>query len=718
MRTYLIARRSASRSTSAPPSLMPRTRSPSLTPTSALMRRKPAISKALIASCIRCSVDAPTMTRVMARFSARQAPNAPLNAGRSERQAPNARNPSQRLFQTRCKARWNAELHDLVDRRLPDRLHRAEVSQERAVARGADSLDRVERRGKRLPRPHLAVMRDRKSMRLVADTLDEKHPGRVSFLNNRLGAARREDLLALLCQREGWNVRVPRRLHHLESSAQLTFAAVDEDQVGPGRERPIAHDVRLLPPLRRLEPLQPSPQDLLQHREVVWARRVLDPEVAVVIVPRPAVLEYDHRPNCRVALDVGDVIALDTLRRALEVERLGQRREHRLGAAPVVVGLDPKLLELLLRSLGQLCDQAALAASLWDLHGHRAAALLAQPTDEQLRFVDRARQDDRTRHVGGARVVLQHEAAQQLRLSGVGSAVQRMTVVADHLALPHIGDFDEHVVSAPGVGDDVLVVAAAGQDPLPVRDPLDRLQLIAVARRVLEVQPACRRFHPLLQLADQDVRAPFHEQRHLMDPRLVVLGADPALAWSRTALDVKVEADLALLEDLVRARPKRQELADGLHGRAQRLRRRVRAEVESPVVLHPARVVHTRKVLCDRKLKVEVVLIVFEPDVVARPVVLDQVVLEDERLDLVRRGHELEVVGFANQLRDLRGRRVARREVRAQAVAQTQGLADVDHLAPVVAEHVDARALRHGLQPPLDRLLEGYRHMNGDSRKP
>src|SRR5207237_10451324 len=130
---------------------------------------------------------------------------------------------------------------------------------------------------RRLPRPHVAVLRDRKSMRLVADTLDEKHPGRVAFLDDRLGAARREYLLALFRQREGWNVRVPRRLHHLESSAQLPFAAVDEDQVGPGRERSIAHDVRLFPPLRRLEPLEPSPHDLLQHPQGLWTRRVRAP---------------------------------------------------------------------------------------------------------------------------------------------------------------------------------------------------------------------------------------------------------------------------------------------------------------------------------------------------------------------------------------------------------------------------------------------------------
>ena len=119
---------------------------------------------------------------------------------------------------------------------------------------------------------------------------------------------------------------------------------------------------------------------------------------------------------------------------------------------------------------------------------------------------------------------------------------------------------------------------------------------------------------------------------------------------------------------------------------------------------------HARKLLGRRKLQVEIVLVVLEPDVEARPVVLDQVVLEDERLDLVGRGDELEVGRLSNELRHLRGRRVAGGEVLAEPVAQAQRLADIDHLAPVVSEHVNARVVGNRLQPSLDRVFEGYRH--------
>src|ERR1700674_2454101 len=140
-------------------------------------------------------------------------------------------------------------------------------------------------------------MRDGKAMCLIPNPLDKEHPWRVFLLHDRVGAPLREDLLALLGQREGWYVRIARRLQDLERGAQLSLAAIDEDQVWPAGERAVADDVGLLATLRRLQSLEPAPQDLLQHREVVGSRHELDLEVAVVIVARTAILEHDHRPD-------------------------------------------------------------------------------------------------------------------------------------------------------------------------------------------------------------------------------------------------------------------------------------------------------------------------------------------------------------------------------------------------------------------------------------
>ncbi len=201
-----------------------------------------------------------------------------------------------------------------------------------------------------------------------------------------------------------------------------------------------------------------------------------------------------------------------------------------------------------------------------------------------------------------ARVVLEHEAAQQLGLVHLAGAVERMAVVPDHLALPDVSDLDEHLRAVARIGDQILVIAALREDFLPVGDALDGLKLVAITRRILKVELARRTLHAIFELADEQVRTSLHEECDLIDPRLVVLRADPALARTWAAFDVKVQAHLALLEDLVRARSEGQQLADRLDGAAQRLGGGVRAEVTRAVVLHPARVMDARKRLGDGQL--------------------------------------------------------------------------------------------------------------------
>src|ERR1700730_18200289 len=169
---------------------------------------------------------------------------------------------------------------------------------------------------------------------------------------------------------------------------------------------------------------------------------------------------------------------------------------------------------------------------------------------------------------------------------------------------------------------------------------------------------------------------------------------------------MEIEAHLALLEDLVGAGPERKELPNGFHRAPQRLRRRVRAEILRAVVLHAARIVDARKLLVDRQLQIKVVLVVFEPDNEAGPIVLDEVALEDERFHLVGGCDELEISCLADELGDTRGLRVAGCEVRAKAAAKTQGLADVNDLALVVPKQVYARSVGHGPQASFDRLFE------------
>src|SRR5206468_5399971 len=80
-----------------------------------------------------------------------------------------------------------------------------------------------------------------------------------------------------------------------------------------------------------------------------------------------------------------------------------------------------------------------------------------------------------------------------------------------------------------------------------------------------------------------------------------------------------------------------------------------------------------------------------EADVERRPVPLDQVLLEMQRLDLGVGDDHLDVGDAVRQLRDRRARVGARLEVAANAWAELLRLADVQDLPALVSEEVDTR---------------------------
>jgi hypothetical protein len=100
----------------------------------------------------------------------------------------------------------------------------------------------------------------------------------------------------------------------------------------------------------------------------------------------------------------------------------------------------------------------------------------------------------------------------------------------------------------------------------------------------------------------------------------------------------------------------------------------------------------------------QVVLVVAQVDVEARLMLLDQRVLEQQRLFLVRGDDRLDVghdpVEQRHEVAVVARRRL---EVLPHAVAQHAGLADVDRLAAAVLHDVDARRRRQ----PLEDLRDG-----------
>ena len=85
----------------------------------------------------------------------------------------------------------------------------------------------------------------------------------------------------------------------------------------------------------------------------------------------------------------------------------------------------------------------------------------------------------------------------------------------------------------------------------------------------------------------------------------------------------------------------------------------------------------------------EEVLVVSKLDVVRRPMLLDQGVLEDQRLLLRVRQHDIDALGLLDEEAHHEALVLAR-EVLADSRAQVLGLADVEHGALGVPKEVDA----------------------------
>jgi hypothetical protein len=128
------------------------------------------------------------------------------------------------------------------------------------------------------------------------------------------------------------------------------------------------------------------------------------------------------------------------------------------------------------------------------------------------------------------------------------------------------------------------------------------------------------------------------------------------------------------------------------HRLAAKLRRQKRSGIEVARLLDLPRHQHARKRLARRQLQVRVVLVVAQQDVVLRRPLLDQIVLERERLhyrvgdDHLNRRDVVEerVVPRAEPVRT---------EIAADAVAQRARLADVDGLPRRIRPQIHAGLL-------------------------
>ena len=105
-----------------------------------------------------------------------------------------------------------------------------------------------------------------------------------------------------------------------------------------------------------------------------------------------------------------------------------------------------------------------------------------------------------------------------------------------------------------------------------------------------------------------------------------------------------------------------------------------------------AREVHARELFVQRYRDIGVRLVVAQADVEARLVLLDEVLLRQQRLGFGVHHQRLDLIDRGDEVPAATRARI--REVRGHALADRLRLADVQHPSAGVAEQVDPRLVR------------------------
>ena len=240
------------------------------------------------------------------------------------------------------------------------------------------------------------------------------------------------------------------------------------------------------------------------------------------------------------------------------------------------------------------------------------------------------------------------------------------------------------------------------QDGLALDGLFDRAHAIANPRGLLEFEPRRMLFHQIAHLAQQFEIFSFEQHLRRVQMAAVLVAIDRQAARPEASLDLIFEArPRAIAKDRVGAGAQRKNLADDVDSLAQSVGRSERAEVVTAVLYDLARDGDSRpRMIGD--LRAQVRFVVLEPDVVPGLVLLDQVVLENQRFLLARGDDGVEVAHPLHQEAHLVAAVAALAEICAHARAQRLRLADVEHLARAIAQYVDARVGRGSGQLLID----------------
>ena len=440
--------------------------------------------------------------------------------------------------------------------------------------------------------------------------------------------------------------RQPQLRKDLQRDIHLPSASIHHDDVRKLREAPLGSLKPLFVQLAHLpEPVREPPGEHLLHRGIViGSRHGLDLELPVGVPKGLALVKYHHRSHRFESVGVGNIVGLHP-GDAFDPQ---QRRDllHRPDRASLFP-LDP-LLILFERHLGIVLGhlhQPVVVAPARCQKVDPTSPPLREPFLVHFPGLHLHREIDLPRHQRRFGIVLLQKSRHDLRRQILEADIHEEMLPADHPTPTYEEDLHQRVLSLLGKSHDILVSVVRIGDLLTIHAHTHRLDQIPVAGRLLKFHIGRRGLHLLLQLRHHLLVVPIQEGECPVDLLAVLLLGDGALAHAPALLHMEIEAG-PLLPKILRepaiACPQRKKLLHQVNGLMFGAGIGEGTEILSAILFHPSGKEHPRISLSHRHFDIGIGLVVPEHGIVLRVVLLDQIVLQYQRLELGITDNEFE----------------------------------------------------------------------------
>ena len=370
-------------------------------------------------------------------------------------------------------------------------------------------------------------------------------------------------------------------------------------------------------------------------------------------------------------------------------------------AAGVVIARPTQAMscELLLGVAGHRLEQRPLVAALRHPHLHSRPATHRQPLLVGGEVVGLVGHQHLLGHTEN-RVIAVHrldDAVDQLARRQLLDLVEDEPLAADNPPPAHVEHLHRRLQFVFGDADHIEVLTAIGHHLLLLDRLAYREQPVAKARSPLEFQVRRSLAHIGFEPVDDLVGVAVEEADQVVDQLLVCRRLDLADTRTGALLDVEQQTgapETFVLRELGRAaRADRKRPQQEVEGVANGVGVGIRAEIAGSLALASSHHQGSGPFVVDGDGEKGVTLVVPQPHVEARTVLLDQRVFEHQRLDLVAHRGPLDRLGGLDHLSGARVQVARRLEVVRQTLPEVRRLADVDHPTMHVLELVRAGRL-------------------------